>query len=100
MDEYQRTLVKEEKVFILWEMMMVARAWGKKESDHDVVRGHPCLVQEDDARTMMGGALEAIRTRTEWYVPVFENFVDAYHLIVMPGNSSLGTASSKSEIWF
>ena len=83
-------MVREEKVLILWEMMMVVRAWGKKELECDVGRGHPHLVQEDDMRTAMGGTLEAIRTKAEWYVPVFENFVDAYHLVVMPGDSGLG----------
>ena len=34
--------------------------------------------------------MEAIKTKAEWYVPVFENFVDAYHLVVMPGDSGLG----------
>ena len=31
MEEYWHTLVKEEKVLILLEMMMVARAYGKKD---------------------------------------------------------------------
>ena len=46
-------------------------------------------MQEDDLRTAVGSALEAIKTEAEWYIPVFENFVDAYHLVVMPGNSGL-----------
>ena len=41
-------------------------------------------------RTAMGSALEAIKTEANWYVPVFENFVDTYHLVVMPGDSGLG----------
>ena len=89
MEEYWDTSVREEKKFILWETMMAARAWGKKEAEQDSGRGHPHLMQEDDLRTAVGSALEAIKTEAKWYVPVFENYVDAYHLVVMPGDSGL-----------
>ena len=90
MEEYRDTSVEEEKKFILWEMMLAVRAWGKKEAEQDFGRGHPHLVQEDDMRTAVGSVLEAIQTEADWYVPMFENFVDAYHMVVMPGDSGLG----------
>ena len=90
MEEYRDTLVRDEKKFILWEAMTAARAWGEKEAERDHGRGHPHLMQQDNSRTAMGSAWEAIETESNWYIPIFENFVNAYHLVVMPGDSDLG----------
>ena len=89
LEEYQNTSVSDERKFILWQAMTAARAWGEKEAERDQERGHPCLMQQDNSRTTMGSTLEAIETESNWYVSVFENFVNAYHLVIMPGDPSL-----------
>ena len=90
MEEYQNTSVSEKRKSILWQAMTAARAWGEKKAERDHGRGHPHPVQQDNSRTAMGSTREAIETDSNWYVTVFESFVDTYHLVVMLGDSSLG----------
>ena len=47
-------------------------------------------MQLDNTKTAMKSTREAIRVGERWFVIAFENFVDAYHLIIMPGDSGLG----------
>ena len=89
-EEYRNALVEDEKKFILWQAMTVASIWGEKEVERDQGRGHPCPVQQDNTKTTMGSMWEAIEAGGQWFVLAFKNFVDAYHLVIMPGDSSLG----------
>ena len=47
-------------------------------------------MQLDNTKTTVKSMWEAIRAGERWFVIAFENFVDAYHLTIMPGDSGLG----------
>ena len=47
-------------------------------------------MQLDNTKTAVKSMWEAIRAGERWFVIAFENFVDAYHLTIMPGDSGLG----------
>ena len=89
-EEYRNTSVRDERKFIIWQAMVEAHSWGEKEAERDQGRGHPHPMHPGSAKTAVKSTWEAIRTGEQWFVLAFENFVDTYHLIIMPGDSGLG----------
>ena len=89
-EEYWNTPVVNERKFIIWQAMTVASSWGEKEAERDQERGHSHPVQLDTTKTAVKSTWKAIEAGERWFVLAFKNFVDAYHLVIMPGSSGLG----------
>ena len=89
LEEFNSTELKEEKKFIVWQALVEAQICGEKEAVRDSGRGHPRPVRPDKVSMAMRSTWEAMRAGGEQIGLAFENFMDTYHLKMIPGDSGL-----------